>query len=205
MMRVVLLTSLAAFALSAAPPACQADPETGPPGGVASDRAIWRANALCGNNCLYVMLRMKSKAVDYNEIAGLLADKGPNVSLADLKRLSHRYGLWCEMGKGGRKELEELAKPVIAHLEPLRPDDAIKGHYVLVLAVDEKHVSYLDGTTAVISEMEWRPFLKRWSGYFLFTPDRDTSLPAMDGILTLCGGLICGGLIDRFVLRRLRR
>jgi hypothetical protein len=28
---------------------------------------------------------------------------------------------------------------------------------VLVLAVDEKHVSYLDETTAVITEMEWRP------------------------------------------------
>jgi hypothetical protein len=175
------------------------------PGTVAGQGEIWRSNHLCGQNCLYVMLRMMGIRTDYSRVTESLSDQLADISLTDLERIGRRNGLGCVMGRGDRRALEELPKPVITHFEPDRPDTEMSGHYVLVLRSDQDRVVFLDGTTAVIEEMPWRDFLRRWSGYMIYVPETRWGMSSAVALAAACCGLFLGSLVNQRLLGRFIR
>ncbi len=132
----------------------------------------WRTEKTCGLNCLFVMLRLGGRTLSYPELYDrvLLSDQG--VALADLRDQAGFFGLACSLAKTDPAHLEFVPTPFIAHTELLSPSGKSAGHYVLVLNVTSEELTFMDGTTAVISTVNKNSFVERWTGYILHETPR---------------------------------
>lgn len=129
---------------------------------------VWRAERVCGVNCIYLMLRANDKQVDYPMLQRRLLKHDLN-SLTDLKRAAEGGGLFTNIARTDPVGLLRLTKPLIAHLEVVSVRGEPSAHFVLVTNTDRERVSYIDGTTAEPLTVSWKEFARDWSGNILIS------------------------------------
>jgi hypothetical protein len=146
---------------------CLADPDHG---------AGAFASALrCGPNCLYMIMRLHGSAAEYVEVVNAIrpstAPDAQGASLADLVKAANDSAFPCQVKRyGTARELAGCGLPLIAHFAA--------GHYVVVLAVDDEYVRYMDGSSGATGRLRLGKFQSLWSGYVVE--------PRLDGA-NLCG------------------
>jgi len=155
--------------------------------------SVARQAVMCGPNSLYLLLGLNGIKVDVSEIEKLAPLHQDGMSLTEMRDASNALGLRTKVM---RVSLDELRRnfqfPVIAYLN-------FEQHYVVVVDVDEKAVTLLDGTTGDKDEyaIEWLE--KRWSGYVLM-PEQDRFpwlwLGAGFG-LAFVVGFVCAARVSR--------
>jgi hypothetical protein len=127
-------------------------------------REIWRSTRVCGVNCLYILLRISGKDVDYSQLCdSSLTDTKYN-SLAELAESAQGYDLRVQCYQLSPDQLRRSPMPLIAHLDQQSVKGQTRGHFILVLATSTNRVTYVDGTTAQIKSVDWAKFQKEWSG-----------------------------------------
>jgi hypothetical protein len=158
------------------------------PTAAGADATIWRISKKCGQNCLYICMKMLGKRVPYDEIGRSLKVTEDGSSLAELRDCSRRFGVEASIYQAGPQSLLRAPLPLIAHWEEERG----AGHYVVVIASNADGVQCVDGTTVAIRALPWPEFQKRWSGYVLVFQERPWWWPLMPVAAAL--GLAAGAL-----------
>jgi hypothetical protein len=158
------------------------------PKAAGADTTIWRINKKCGQNCIYICMKMLGKRVLYDEIGRSLTVTDDGSSSAELRDCSRRFGVEASIYQAGPQSLLRAPLPLIAHWEEERGT----GHYVVVIASNADGVQFVDGTTAAIRVLPWPEFEKRWSGYVLVFQERPWWWPLVPVAAAL--GLAAGAL-----------
>jgi len=155
--------------------------------------SVARQAVMCGPNSLYLLLGLNGIKVDVSEIEKLVPLHEDGMSLTEMRDASNALGLRTKVV---RLSLDELRRnfqyPVIAYLN-------YEQHYGVVVSVDEKTVTLLDGTTGDKDEyaIEWLE--KRWAGYVLMPEgDRFPWLLLGAGFgLAFVVGFVCAARVSR--------
>ena len=112
--------------------------------------APWQEADKCGLNCAYMMLRLNGYDVDYAELsqaAGPIPKGGLN--LAQVQSLCLRFGLNCDILRGGFEQIRDLNPPAVLHLG----EYGVPGHFVCYVnrtKTSDPTYQFADGTTGVI-------------------------------------------------------
>lgn len=161
-----------------------------------SSEPIWRLGQnpnRCGVNVLYMFLTAAGQKATYDSILAGVPDDERGVSLFDLSILSNRLGVGVHILRLNRQSLLTKETPLIAHFEKIA---GVSGHYVLITGMDDKTVSYVDGTTARGVSVSWPDFERRWSGYVMVRSA--VSIALIDAVL--CGSLTITAVIIYLIL-----
>jgi ABC-type bacteriocin/lantibiotic exporter with double-glycine peptidase domain len=129
--------------------------------------AVWRTARACAPNSLFVFLRLCGQSVSYSDVTESLPIDQSGASLADLRAHAARFRVTAIVVRASPTTLSEQSFPAIAHWEETNTSG---GHFVVVTAVANDAVEYIDGTTAQISQVPMGQFAKLWTGYLL-VPD----------------------------------
>lgn len=176
----------------------------------ASDKngVVWRAERVCGVNCVYFLLRHRDISASYKEVSQSLLQNDTLPSLTDIKKVSQSYGLQLKIGTTTPEGLTAVAFPVIVHLDIVGARGEQGGHFSVVLDCDSEGVKMLDGTSVEVRNMPWRDFNRMWSGYLLYA-DQDsrffTVISWQEGTIAILGGCLCGLVVDGSLFRYLSR
>ncbi len=134
------------------------------------DHEAWRTVNRCGANSLYTFLKMNNASVSYDHLVRELEANLQGVTLKDLRDAAENRGVDCRVVKATPESLLSMELPVIAHFHVIED----MGHYVVVVAANDRRITTIDGTTAKISQWEPQKFHERWSGYLLVTAGGQT-------------------------------
>lgn len=127
---------------------------------------IWRDQASCGRNTAYIFLKiLGNENVTYQETCQHLSKNSVGVSMKDLRNYLNSEGLAINVVKSSPNAFDSLSLPAIVYMEPMVDTDQAIGHYNILLSVNENRITYLDGTSASISETNRESFFADWSGY----------------------------------------
>lgn len=132
-----------------------------------ADSTHWRYPKNCGVTCCYALLRLKQLEVDWEEVKRAIpvGDRGSN--LEAMRAGCEQFGLAVEVIRATPGEFRSLRWPAIAHLTRSAQTETGIGHYVVIVAADQKRVVFLEPTAASIRNMLWGDFFQTWSGYLL--------------------------------------
>ena len=124
------------------------------------------STVLCGPNSLYMMLALHSVVVDHRVVDDHIPSHPDGMALVDLQDASRALGLAVELRRCSIPELQQrFQSPVIAYLA----DETLR-HYVVVIAMSEDDVTYLDGTTGEQITVRNDVLTHSWTGYVLMRP-----------------------------------
>ena len=146
--------------------------------------ALRPATFRCGENALYLVMRLHGRVVGYEEVikqvgAGT-ASRQEGASLLQLVRAGNKLGLPCVAKKySGVGNLAPCTLPLIAH--------CAGGHYVVVARIDDKGICVIDGLSAECCELGLDTFRARWTGYVLEPSRRVPSLTVSAATLMSLG------------------
>jgi hypothetical protein len=165
------------------------------------DAIIWRADRVCGLNCLYLLLRCADRHPNYVQMEATLAARKVT-TLYDIQQSAKEYGVELAVARLAPDDLKQVPKPVIIHLDVADLNGTVGGHFVLVTRVLTQGVEIVDGTTAETRVLSWSQLHKSWSGFCAYCSD---AMPPTWPIVALAVGCVCGVLlICRFDPRRTR-
>lgn len=144
----------------------------------------------CGRNSVFIMLAILGVPIDEHELSKALGeDPGPEgVSLLQLKNSMAAAGVKCVVRQLTFDELKTIQLPAIAHLTFSHSSDSQVGHFVVLVKVGEKRVSYIDSTTSTLAAWRTESFLDVWSGSvlqpakFVFSPQTNLADAILYGI-----------------------
>lgn len=135
-----------------------------------NDSLDWRRQNFCGINSTYMFLRLHGEECEYENLANEMKPTKGALSLFDLKKSLTERGMHCSIYSTNPQVLPTLPVPFIAHIE-FESDQIIdykeRGHFVLVIEVQDDAIRYLDGTTASIHEIDLPVFERMWSSHVL--------------------------------------
>jgi ABC-type bacteriocin/lantibiotic exporter with double-glycine peptidase domain len=145
---------------------------------------LWRVSEKCGINSLYLMLRLRGQDVQYRDVENSLGWNPQGHSLSELQNTAANLAgqLELETVKGNYDFLQTVDLPVIAHFE-----EALQavGHFVVIYAVNDRVVEYVDGTTAAPTKLERELFNDIWSGYLIVAKPSRQNYPRIIGIIAI--------------------
>ena len=165
-----------------------ADESSGPePGSAIRDlrashyQAILPDLARCGENCLYLLARMHGHSISYEQLVDDLAEVrksgDKSTSLSELCQVGERLGFPCVARRCSMDDFERIRLPVIAHYrrdpDPSAPDTN-EGHFVVVVAKDDRGFLLIDGTTTMTHRRTDDEFKSAWTGYVLAAREKKT-------------------------------
>lgn len=155
------------------------------------EKQAWQFENRCGSNCLYIFLQFHGCPVAHEDLAAYCPIGAKGISLQALKELTTERGLRAQVVKTTPEGLGVIELPAIALLGEGR-----ENHFILLCEVREETITFVDGSTGVVDEMDRKIFHKNWSG-FLLVKGRD---PWQRVLLLSSGGLgavILVGLVIR--------
>lgn len=160
---------------------------------------------ICGPNSLYMLLRGHGRLAAYDDVVAAMKLGAGGVSLSDLGDAASRLGLDAEVGHCTYPDLLKIRTPFIAHYGngSDRPSSFGRGHFVVVVSIDNSFVNMIDGTTAERRRYRRRTFEKYWSGYVLAARGGEPSYFAWGGacLALVAGGAACRSSRIRGILR----
>jgi hypothetical protein len=152
-------------------------------------RAHWREAMNCGQNSLYLWLKLEKWDGSLRTVRKELPIGDRGCSLEDIRRAAGALGYPVDVVKTSLSDLAMAGQlPAIVHLESR---EFAEGHYVVLLRIGEnklsgaKVVTLLDPTIAQDKEMPAGDFCRSWSTYAVV---RKTSINASwrpSGVLLL--------------------
>ena len=161
-----------------------------------TSNAMWRANRMCGVNCLYLIARSHQVKVNYEALAAELLSQGNLPSLRDIVDSGQNLGLDLVAVKLTPDDLRQAAMPLIAHLDVRLADGLPNGHFVVVTSASADQISYIDGTTAEVVVEPPGKFTSEWSGYAVV--DGGRSKPRLiSAILVIAMCVLLGTVVGR--------
>ena len=120
-------------------------------------------DTICGPNSLYLFLNLNGIKVDRSIVQKYKPTHPDGMSLEELSNASQLLGLKGSIRKISLQELShQFDSPFIAYL--VTPE---KKHYVVVIGMTPKHVTFIDGTTGeqITTTNKW--LSNSWSGFVL--------------------------------------
>lgn len=149
---------------------------------------LWRTSERCGVNSAYAFLKMQNKDVAYGTLVSKIPIGPKGSTIGDVASCINDYGVLVDVVKCTPSALNAIHMPVIAHTFPEYASEyslSQRGHFIVLLKVDEQFVVFLDGTTAVIREVSYDRFISEWSGHLIIRKQRDLLSPILFLILGL--------------------
>jgi peptidase C39-like protein len=140
------------------------EPNVGTSPASQEDGLIWRTANKCGQNCIYMLLKLRGASVRYDDVERRLPIAGEGTTLVALRDCLRSFGVASHIVRGTPEALVRANMPLIAHWDE---EGAPVGHFVVIMAANARGVQYLDGTTAIIASLPMPEFQKKWSGYLL--------------------------------------
>lgn len=125
---------------------------------------IWRTPQHDAVNCLYLLLRLSDRQIEYTDVKESLRASEGQVSFAELRDAAGSLGQATELYQCGPDDLAGDRLPVISLIE--NPTGR-GGVFVLLIGFDGSQWHYINGATATIEEMPIDDFRRHWSGCFL--------------------------------------
>jgi ABC-type bacteriocin/lantibiotic exporter with double-glycine peptidase domain len=145
---------------------------------------IWRTAECCGINSLYIALRLcrPHKEISYDEIENRLPHDKPGNSLAEMCACAESFGVKAKVLKLLPEMLTADLLPAIVHFEEEKDQ---LGHFVVVTAVGEDRVEYIDGTSAILQVVPMSDFRREWSGYTIVFVKQSDWQPLYEAAMVL--------------------
>lgn len=151
------------------------------------DNLGWRSVRNCGVNCLYIMLFMNGKKVEYSDLLAesKITDRG--MSVAELQRVSEAFGLPLNAHRTDPSMLASIPLPAIVHFEN---DWQEVGHFVLLVRVNQDGTfTIIEPTLGEIERYSRGNFYSKWSG-ILLTRNESIIPSQLNTILTISSGML---------------
>jgi hypothetical protein len=128
----------------------------------------------CGPNSLYLFLRLHNQEITLDEVNKVVPLGTHGTSLLQLKDSAAQLGVQTRIFRCTWDDLVHCPKPAIAYLNQF--NEAVAGHYVVVLAADhEKNVDFIDGSDGVLYHNRHGFFTQGWTGYLLIPASHSES------------------------------
>lgn len=130
----------------------------------------WRNAQRCGINAAYVFLGLQDIKADYEWLLHRIGVGDRGSTLKDLRIATSEAGLPTVVAKTTLEGLARTPMPVVAHMERQSSSEFSRdprGHYVVVLSVNDRMVRYVDGTTGSLTLAPRLDFTREWTGYVL--------------------------------------
>lgn len=171
---------------------------------------VWRTAPRCGVNSTYVFAKLEGVDLSYQSVREGVPLDSNGSSMNDMRLFLQSVGLDVDVVRGTPNFIStDLHLPAIAHVEQDHTElfpETERGHFVVMLSVEDGVVNYVDGTTAVIQTMDLDRFLRTWTGYLIVRSDRRGLSPLVFLLISFGIGVLCrlgvGSLYSR-VKRRL--
>lgn len=161
-----------------------------PAGRLAADEArpapqeapgAWRTRNHEGANCLYLLLALSGRKVDYADVTAALAASEQGNTLLGLRDAARRLGLDASVYHWGPRQLARAPSPVIVYMDSYSKEG---GYFVLVFESTENSCSLVNGASATLEQFGAEEFRHVWSGYVL-APTQ--AAPSRQPELLACG------------------
>jgi predicted double-glycine peptidase len=178
-----------------------------------SDAALksrhWREAQSCGVACGYMLARLLGHDLDYKDAVDAIPIEEDGTSLSGLKDGLEAMGVSTTILRAKPKDLDRITMPVIVHMLPHREASNSVGHFLLVLKIDDRSVTYVEPNYAASIETVARSqFLRSWSGYVVATRSRKTVFERWFELVlwgVFAASISIGGFPEfRSILRRAR-
>lgn len=135
-----------------------------------SGTEVWRVGPNCGVNATYAFLRLHGAAVSYEQVRANVPVTSIGSNLKDIRDCAAQFGVAAAVVRATPTNLTQFQMPVIAHVENqaidrFSPDE--RGHFIVIVGVNADTVRFIDGNTAMLSDMQAAEFMRQWSGYLL--------------------------------------
>jgi hypothetical protein len=132
--------------------------------------APWQRPGVCGVNAVFFLLRcngVDSGRIDHQDVlSSTTFSPDAGASINALRDSLARFGMPCENLKASpRTALREFSPPYIAHWDDTQYGG--KGHFVVVLSVDDKTVQIVDCGPCTVASIPVSQFINLSSGYFI--------------------------------------
>lgn len=124
----------------------------------------WREPFNCGPNSLYVFLKARGYQVDYDDLLRSIPFREVGCSLQDLSDEATHRGLSTRVIRLDPRELVRQELPLIVHLESNR---SVAGHFEVLLAANDRAVTLLEPSTALVRDVDLATFQMQWTSYAL--------------------------------------
>jgi hypothetical protein len=149
----------------------------------------WRKASRDGANCLYLMLSLSGRKVDYADVTAAIEASGRGSNLAGLRDAARRLGLETSVYQWGPGTLARAPGPVIAYMDTYQGED---GYFSLVFQATDVNCSLVNGANVTFQDLRAEDFRQVWSGYVLApTEPPHSRMPELlscgMGILILAG------------------
>jgi Peptidase C39 family len=156
----------------------------------AETKKIWRTGQCCGINSLYLALRLQApdNEISYEAIEKRLPQDRPGNSMTEMCQCAESFGVKAKVLKLTPETLTQDRLPAIAHFEE---EKGKLGHFVVVTAVGEDGVEYIDGTSAILQVVPMSYFRQEWDGYTIVFAKRQHLQP-LYVVAILLGALSLG-------------
>jgi hypothetical protein len=125
--------------------------------------------AVCGHNCLFMLLRLRGADVSYDKVLGQVPEHPLGASLWELKQGAYRLGVRTRVIRCSLDQLATASSqaPVIVHFLRYHKKVSPTGHYFLVLGVGQERIDCVDGTSGERIQCKIPYFERHWDGYAL--------------------------------------
>ncbi len=122
----------------------------------------------CGANALYMLIRLSGGEVDFSSILNQLEQRLKGNSLLELRDAAEQLGYSAVIEKDPNLQLDTNRLPAIAFMKAGETASMkTTGHFVVLLSTDSNRITYLDGTTAKLQQVDPSWFKARAPGYLL--------------------------------------
>jgi hypothetical protein len=137
-------------------------------------RWITEVGPECGVNALYVVLRLRDKAISYDDLRASVPTTDAGANMVDLKCAAAEFGLDMTVVESPLRALRPHA-PCIIRLSGMF--DSHSGHYVVLAnAWKDDELEIIDATTGTVSITNESTIAGVYSGYALVANTRQTNL-----------------------------
>jgi hypothetical protein len=126
--------------------------------------AVWRTPSHDGANCLYLLLALSGRNVDYHDVTAAVEASGRGSNLAGLRDAARRLGLETSVYQWRPGQLIHAPSPVIAYLDSYNGEG---GYFTLVFEATERDYCLVNGAKVTVEDLRTEDFCHVWSGYVL--------------------------------------
>src|SRR6185312_4476090 len=157
-------------------------------------RRLADRRAVCGNNALYIVLRLNGWDVDYDSVqAAIGGDSLVGKSLMEIRRACERLAIPAVVLKSPIEELQTCKFPILIYGSPGRPFSGPRAgqkHFVVVLGIEDEEAYYVDPTNAEIIHASFQWLLGQGGHFYWVKIDQNRRInESIILLVTLCTSL----------------
>lgn len=114
----------------------------------------------CGTNAIYVYLKAQGAEIQQGQIDAALGEQSRPLSVAEIVSCSDGLGVPSEIKRFARQDTDRIPFPAIAFIPPTKSHQL--GHFVVLLASYDSHMTLIDGTTGKLQKWHHNTLWQLW-------------------------------------------